>query len=182
MGKVGYDPFEGWARLFGAAEQLDSNAAMVMTLHAALEREMDVLLSKQLRFPERLKGLGFGHKINVIAATWHGEPEAAEFLRTALYQFNELRNVIAHSDDAQQLKGTMEALRRAHANIGARQDEVDELLNIACDICAFMGDGAPTLKDFHDTAAALGKLVNSFAEAMKETVERVSPVKASNES
>lgn len=165
MGKVGYDSFEGWERLFRAADQLDSNAAMVMTLHAALEGEMDVLLGKQVAHPQHLKKLGFGHKINVIAATWKGKPEDSDLLCTALYQFNEVRNSIAHSDNAKQLKGNMEALRRVHEKIGARQDGVDELLNIACDICAFMGDGAPTLRDFGETAEAIGNLIKGFAKA-----------------
>jgi hypothetical protein len=167
LGKVNYDPFEGWQRLFAAADQLDSNAALIMTLHAALEREMDVLLGKQLLHPEKLRGLGFGQKISVIAASWRGDAHASDLLCAVLTQFNELRNTVAHSDDPKRIKQSLAALRRAHTAIGRRQESVDELINVACDICSFMADGAPTLADFSEAAKAIGDVVTQFSEGFR---------------
>ena len=162
-----YDAFGGWMRMFDAADKLDTNAALVMTLHAALEREMDDVLGRQVPYPERLKGLGFGQKVKVIAATWPHQAETADQVHEALFRFNELRNVVAHSDDRKKLNGAYNALRAAHQQFGSRQENVDELVNIACDICALMGGHQMTIAEFHAFGAAIGSLLGKLADVFK---------------
>lgn len=162
-----YDAFGGWIRMFDAAEKLDTNAALVMTLHAALEREMDEVLARQVAFPERLKGLGFGQKVKVIAATWPHQAETADQVHEALFRFNELRNVVAHSDERKKLNAAYNSLRSAHQQFGSRQENVDELVNIACDICALMGGHQMTIAEFHAFGEAIGSLLGKLADVFK---------------
>lgn len=164
MGQVGYDAFEGWKRLFAAADRLDTNLPMIMTLHAALEVEMDNLLARQVRRPEKLFGLGFGHKVGLIGATWQGEPDKGDFLCDALFRFNELRNSAAHGDEPKRIAEAMAKLRTAHGKIGTLQEGVDEILNIACDITAFMADDFPTIGEVGQAAQVVGE---AMAEGLR---------------
>ena len=164
MGQVEYDAFKGWKRMFHAADGVNTNAPMVLTLHAALNREMDIWLAKQVKYPAKLTGLGFGQKISVLAATWKGDPDQGEKLRVALHQFNEVRNSVAHGDHAKQLKGQMEALRAAHQEIGERHEDTDEMVNIAADIIAFYGDDAPTYAEFQKIEAAMEEVGQKMAQ------------------
>ena len=59
-----------------AEATVDQRAAVILTFHAALEREIDVVLAALLPRPDKLKkGFGFANKIDVLAAAGKGAPD-----------------------------------------------------------------------------------------------------------
>lgn len=55
----------GIQRLVQVRAQIDERASLILTFHAALEREMDLKLSRILPRAHKLRGLGFGQKVAV---------------------------------------------------------------------------------------------------------------------
>lgn len=162
MAKIEYDPFAGWARLLKAEQQIDDQAPLILTYHAALERELDEVLSRLLPCAEKIKRIGYGHKVSVLAAAWVGDPDACERLVKTLIRFGDLRNAVAHGD-ASEVKEAMGRLQQAYEGLGPTLTTPPTLPEIAGGICAFLGDG-PTPAEFGEIAQGLGAVLKRYAE------------------
>lgn len=160
MAKVDYDGFAGIHRMAQAEGTIDLRIAVILTYHAALEREIDVVLTGLLPHPKKLRpGFGFGNKIDVLAAAWKGHPRDGDKLHAVLKQFNDLRNSVAHGDSTAKIEKFLGKLVDAYRAIIPDADEHIEIGEMAQGICSFMADG-PTPKQLIATFAALEKLVN----------------------
>jgi hypothetical protein len=143
MAKVDYDQFAGLGRLAEAAAAIDERSAIVLAYHAALEREMDVVLSRLLPRPEYLRNLGFGQKLSVLAAAWKGAPSAGEIVYAVLFRFNELRNAVAHGDRPELVDQKLEELLSAYRNMVPGPTEGMKVEELAAGICGFLADSPP---------------------------------------
>ncbi len=160
MAKVNYDGFAGIRRMAQAEASVDQRAAVILTYHAALEREIDVVLAALLPRPDKLKkGFGFANKIDVLAAAWRGEPDAGDRLHLVMRRFNDLRNSVAHGDPIEEVERWLTKLLEAYRAIDPDVDIHVEIGEVAQGICSFMADG-PTITEFTAVAEALDKLVN----------------------
>ncbi|MBP2566975.1 hypothetical protein ACTJJ8_10995 [Agrobacterium radiobacter] len=162
MGKVGYDSLEGILRVTALGEkQPDQFTADVLTYHAALELEMDNLLSLQLPRADKLGDgkLGYTHKIAVLNASWRGNPEDGDKLANALVRFNNLRNSVAHSDRPKEIRGHLTKLRAATDALDGDGDGSATPYRLAVRICAFMGDD-PSAKAALKFISQVDDLVN----------------------
>jgi hypothetical protein len=135
-----YDPLGGYLRLARAAEHIDEEASHILAFHAALEREIDLILMKLLPRSERLGSIGFANKIKILDAAWIASDEAAQNLCAVLVQFNELRNAVAHGN-RDRLEGCRKSLIDAYHAIDDEASDKMPIGAIAQGICAFMGDG-----------------------------------------
>ena len=95
-------------RLGAAKSAIDERAHEILALHAALEREMDLALARALPHSDRLKGMGFGQKISILAAC-NKAADVDEMVKP-LVQFNELRNAVAHGDSKAKVTAGIERL------------------------------------------------------------------------
>lgn len=160
MAEVGYDGFAGIHRMAEAEGTIDQRSAVILTFHAALEREIDVVLAGLLPRPDKLKkGFGFANKIDVLAAAWKGHPDDGDKLHLVLRRFNDLRNSVAHGDSIEEVDRWLAKLLDAYRAIIPDADVPIEIGEMAQGICSFMADG-PTPKELMATIAALDKLVN----------------------
>jgi len=160
MAKVNYDGFAGIHRMAQAEASVDQRAAVILTYHAALEREIDFVLAALLPRPDKLKkGFGFANKIDVLAAAWRGEPDAGDRLHLVMRRFNDLRNSVAHGDTIEEVERWLTKLLEAYRAIDPNVDIHVEIGEVAQGICSFMADG-PTITEFTAVAEALDKLVN----------------------
>lgn len=160
MAKVDYDGFAGIHRMAQAEATIDQRAAVILTFHAALEREIDVVLAALLPRPDKLKkGFGFANKIDVLAAAWKGDPDAGDRLHLVLRRFNDLRNSVAHGDAIEEVERWLTKLLDAYRAIDPEVDVHVEIGEVAQGICSFMADG-PTPRDIRKVADALDHLVN----------------------
>ncbi len=98
MAEEKYDPYEGLHRVALAAENLNMEAVEVVTLHLALEREIEIVLSQLLARTNKLGQLGFINKAAVLHSTWRDSKGKADKLYKVLNDFNELRNAFAHGE------------------------------------------------------------------------------------
>jgi len=140
MGRIDYDKLAGLQRLGEARAKLDDRAGTILTYHAALEREMDIVLARLLPRADRLKGLGFGHKLSVLHAAWRGPEDAGDKLAHALFRFNELRNAIAHGDDAKKVDQKLASLAEAFDAILPGAAEVGGVELIAAGLVGYLAD------------------------------------------
>lgn len=160
VAKVSYDGFAGIHRMAEAGATVDQRAAVILTFHAALEREIDVVLAALLPRPDKLKtNFGFANKIDVLAAAWKGEPDAGDKLHLVLRRFNDLRNSVAHGDDIEKVEMWLTKLLNSYREIYSDADTHIEIGEMAQGICAFLADG-PSPKRLIETIDALDKLVN----------------------
>ena len=97
-------------RLNSAVDSLDNRAAEILTLHAAIERELDLAISRQMPHPERLHGLGFGHKVGLWAGLNDKPDDHVSKLTVVLLRLNDLRNCIAHGDSGQKIDASVKRL------------------------------------------------------------------------
>ena len=140
MGRIDYDRLAGLRRLGEAKAKLDDRAGTILTYHAALEREMDIVLARLLPRSDRLKGLGFGHKLSVLHAAWRGSDEAGDKLCHALFRFNELRNAIAHGDRAKEVDEKFTLLAEAFDAILPGVAEIGDAELIAAGLVGYLAD------------------------------------------
>jgi len=160
MAKVNYDGFAGIHRMAEAGATIDERAAVILTFHAALEREIDVVLAGLLPRADKLRrNFGFGNKIDVLAAAWKADPDDGDKLHLVLRLFNDLRNSVAHGDPIEKVELWLSKLFEAYRSIIPDADVHIEIGEMAQGICSFMADG-PTPKELMMTIAALDKLVN----------------------
>lgn len=161
MAKVDYDQFAGLGRLAEAAASIDARAAVILTYHAALEREIDIVLDKLLPRYDRLprRRFGYGHKIDILNMAWAGNTEAGDRLFQVLFRFNELRNAVAHGDRTELVDQKLAELLAAYRAIVPDADEDIQIDAVAAGICGFMADG-PTPKELTDMFVGLEDLMN----------------------
>ena len=160
MAKVDYDGFAGISRMAEAEATVDQRSAVILTFHAALEREIDVVLAGLLPRPDKLKkGFGFANKIDVLAAAWKGDPDAGDRLHLVLRRFNDLRNSVAHGDAIEEVERWLTKLLDAYRAIYPDADVHIDIGEMAQGICSFMADG-PSPKQLTQLFAALDHLVN----------------------
>ena len=164
MARVQYDYLDGLLRVTAAGEtKPDQFVIDVLIFHAALEVEIDELLKKQLRFPEKLKSRGikltFGQKVAVLAASWKGTQQDLELLCNALLAFNDLRNAVAHVDQDAGRNKSFTKLVAAYQKIHPKPKMKPTVFEIALNICAFMGDDPGFVKTI-DAMDALDDMVN----------------------
>jgi hypothetical protein len=162
MGRVGYDSLEGILRVSEAGDKQPSQFSVdVLTYHAALEIEMDHLLSLSLPRGDKLRPgrLGFQHKIAVISAAWQGDWESGDRLTEALLRFNDLRNSVAHNDPPRAIERHFRNLVAATAKIHAGELGEASPRDLAIMISAFMGDD-PGGRQALEAMAALDEFVN----------------------
>lgn len=160
LAKVDYDGFAGIHRMAQAEATVDQRAAVILTFHAALEREIDVVLAALLPRADKLKkGFGFANKIDVLAAAWKGDPDAGDRLHLVLRRLNDLRNSVAHGDTIEEVERWLTKLLDAYRAIDPDVDVHVEIGEMAQGICSFMADG-PTPSDIVKVAEALDQLVN----------------------
>lgn len=102
-----------YGRLSTALEAFDIRTGEVLAIHAAVEREIDLALARALPHPKRLKNLGFGQKLGILAAASAVEEGLINrWLRPAL-ALNDLRNSVAHGDSAHKITQAVEKLNAA---------------------------------------------------------------------
>lgn len=140
MGRIDYDRLEGLRRLGEARAKLDDRAGTILNYHAALEREMDIVLTRLLPRADRLRGLGFGHKVSVLHAAWRGPEEAGDKLCAALFRFNELRNAVAHGDEVEKVEAKLAMLAEAFDAILPGAGEITDVELIAAGLVGYFAD------------------------------------------
>jgi len=157
MGKVGYDHFAGLARMAEELAKLDDRASLILTCHAALEREIDEVLSRSLPRADRLRNLGFANKITVLNAAWKGSDDAGDRLNAALFRFNELRNAVAHVNAPKEIDAKIALLRAAFDQVLPDNGlEGDSITEMAAGLVGFMADGVVSYDDLKIGQAAKG--------------------------
>ena len=139
---------------------MDQRAAVILTFHAAIEREIDVVLAALLPRPDKLKrGFGFANKIDVLAAAWKGNADAGDRLHLVLRRFNDLRNSVAHGDTIEEVERWLTKLISVYRAIDPDVDPNVEIGEMAQGICSFMADG-PSIREIVKVAEALNQFVN----------------------
>ncbi|MBO9377708.1 hypothetical protein GG804_13105 [Sphingomonas histidinilytica] len=103
--------FAPFQRVQDALRGLDARAAEILALHAAVEREMDLALARSLPHADRLRKLGFGQKLSVLAAATNLDQSIVDRWLKPAIALNELRNAIAHGDGAAQITKLISKLR-----------------------------------------------------------------------
>jgi hypothetical protein len=162
LARVSYDALQGYERLTAVAERVDLEAAKILTVHVALEAEMDAVLSKILPRADRMRKIGFPNKVRVLEAAWVGDPEAGDRACAVLARFNDLRNSIAHGDREAQA-GCRKSLVSAYQQINNRARDDIDVLEIAQGVCLFLGDGptVETLERFKESLAEMTAALNA---------------------
>lgn len=140
MGRIDYDRLAGLQRLGEARAKLDERAGTILTYHAALEREMDIVLARLLRRAEKLRGLSFAHKISVLNAAWRGPDDAGDIFCHALFRFNELRNAVAHGDPPEEVDKKLALLAESFDAILPGSGELRDVEPIAAGMVGFLAD------------------------------------------
>jgi hypothetical protein len=163
MAGTDYNGIEGLFRILAAGDKTEDTFAIeVLTFHAALEHEINVVLSHLLNRPDAiLKGkvrLSFPQKAKLLVALWKGDPETADKLNEVLKAFEDLRNEVAHMGDGS-LKSLKASLDAAYREIVPTAGDDTELLEIAQGTAVYMADGSD-LQDFKGVLVGLDKLVN----------------------
>ncbi|WP_045318674.1 MULTISPECIES: hypothetical protein [Brevundimonas] len=163
MAGAHYDGIEAIFRIAKKGEVLDTFAIEVLTFHAAVEYELEVVLRKLLPHPDKLFGKGpklsFPHKARLLCAMWRKDPADADKLNRVLKALEDLRNEVAHQGDIP-LKSHKANLSQAFREIEPRCSDDPSMLEIAQGISMFIADDAGTLADFSETLSAFDVLVN----------------------
>jgi hypothetical protein len=141
MSRESYDAAGGLARLLAALDGIDPRASDILASHIALEREVEVVLDRLLPRAEFLAGLGYAHKVKVLAAAWQGEEIDARNVFDVLMKFGTLRNKVAHGN-TDVLDQAYDELRTSYRRL-APDEEGSSVTDIAGGIISFFGD-APT--------------------------------------
>lgn len=169
MAGAHYDGIEAIFRIAKKGEVLDTFAIEVLTFHAAVEYELEVVLRKLLPHPDKLFGKGpklsFPHKGRLLCAMWQKDPNDADKLNRVLKALEDLRNEVAHQGDIP-LKSHKANLAQAFREIEPNAGDDPSMLEIAQGISMFIADDAGTLADFYETLGAFDVLVNEKMPAV----------------
>lgn len=161
MAGAEYNGVEGILRIKDAAGRQDTAAPEILTLHAAVESELDVVLKRLMPFPEKIfsKGpqLSFALKARLLAALWKKDPADADKLNAVLKAFEDLRNSIAHPGHGS-TKTLKAKLDEAYRKIDASAGDDPAMFEIAVGICAFMTDDPDAVEVFRKVLAEFNKL------------------------
>jgi len=172
MAGADYNGIEGIFRIAEAGLKPDTFAVEVLTFHAAVEFELEVILRQLLPYPDKLlKGspkLSFAHKAKLLLALWRKDPNDADKLGKVLKAFQDLRDAVAHKDDIP-LRGHKANLIKAYNEIEPECTDDPSMLEIAQGISMFMADDGDTLDMFFGAMDKLGKLVNEDMPAVYKT-------------
>lgn len=167
MGQFGYDYEKGMANLAKARADLDPFTIEVIELHAALERELGVMLGKLLpRGDIVLSGkgkLGFSEKVALLNAAWIGNTDTIEALIAVLVAFINLRNAVAHPAN-NSVDKSLATLREVYREINHGAGAEPPLLDIVQGICAMIGDG-PTAADMQRHIDEMAARITAEAKA-----------------
>ncbi|WP_147417603.1 hypothetical protein [Sphingomonas cavernae] len=106
---------------------------------------MDIVLARLLPRADKLRGLGFSQKLSVLDAAWRGPADAGNKLCKALFLFNELRNSIAHGDEARIVNRHLARLAAAFAEIFPDHHGVKDIQLVAAGLVGFLADGPVNL-------------------------------------
>lgn len=144
MAGVGYNPLEGLLRLGEASEQLHELTAEVIAFHAAIEREVLIVLERLAPHPEHLARIGHVNRLHVLQALWKGTAEAADQLALALLRFSELRNSVAHSAPTADVERNLDRLRKAVGQLLGEDLAGATVGALSAGIIGFLADDKPT--------------------------------------
>jgi len=166
MAKVDYDSFAGIYRMAEAEATIDLRSAVILTYHAALEREIDVVLATLLPRADKLRrNFGFANKIDVLAAAWKGEHEAGDRLHLVLLRFNDLRNSVAHGDELPKVEAWLSKLLAAYRGIDTEASDEIAIGEVAQGICTFMADD-PLPREIIAVADGLERIMQAMPKAL----------------
>lgn len=175
MAGVDYNGIEAIFRIAEKGEVLDTFAIEVLTFHAAVEHELEVVLRKLLPHADMiLKGkpkLSFPHKARLLCAMWRKDPADAVKLNGVLKALQNLRDEVAHQGDIS-LKSHKANLTQAFREIEPKAGDDPSMLEIAQGISMFIADDAGTLADFNETLDAFDVLVNEKMPAALGAAKR----------
>ncbi|AJP71320.1 hypothetical protein [Sphingomonas hengshuiensis] len=171
MGGVDYDWLEGMQRVMRAEVKLDEHWVEIISLHAALETEIDAMLVLSLPCGEAVTSnrprITFGHKVAILKAAWKGEREEAEKLCAILLTFNELRNAVAHPE-MKKTAAEVAKLTAAYKALVPDMGHEPTVAEIAQGAVAFMGDGILP----HELEEIVGKLDHLVHDEMPAALGR----------
>jgi len=128
---------ESLQRFGRALNDFDERASMIISLHAALDRELGHVLERLVDAPEHLRRLGFGHKVDVVHAL---VGEAFDYPARVLIAFNELRNSVGHADPSPKVSSLQDKVFEAfdsHPEI-AEAGPVGDIRGVAAGMFGFM--------------------------------------------
>jgi len=162
MAGADYDGIGGVLRMHKAGEKPDTFAIEVVTFHAAIESELELVISKLVNRPDELFStspkMSFGHKVNLMRAVWDGDPAKADIIHAVLHRFQDVRNAVAHPDP-KQIKSCVAGLMQAYRKVDTSIDDEVSILEVAQGICLFMQDGS-TVTELKNAFEKLDYLVN----------------------
>ena len=163
MAGADYDGIEAIFRIAAAGKEPETFAIEVVTFHAAVEYELEVILRKLLRYPDKIltgkPKLSFAHKAKLLEAVWQKDPADADRLGAVLKALQDLRDAVAHKDNIP-LKSHKANLTLAFREIEPGADDDPSMMEIAQGISMFMADDAGTLEQFKEAIGGLDRLVN----------------------
>lgn len=163
MAGADYNGIEGLFRIADASEKLETFAVEVITFHAALEYELDIVLSNLMPNPDAIIGfqpaLSFTHKARLLLALWKGDTEKANKLNEVLRQFEDLRNIVAHPRGKGDLKSKKAKLDQAYREIEPTACDDPTIFEITQGTAMFMAD-KETMGEFEAMIIGLNRLVN----------------------
>jgi hypothetical protein len=162
MAGADYDGIGGVMRLLKAGKKPDAFAIEVVTYHAAVESELELIIGALVKRPEELfqasPKLTFGHKANILRAVWKGDPKQADIITDVLHRFQMLRNAVAHTDN-KEIKSCLAGLTQAYRKIDDTTGDEVSVLEAAQGICLFMQDGS-NVSQLKAAFEGLDQLVN----------------------
>ena len=137
-------------RLSAAVESLDNRSAEILTYHAAIERELDLAIAREMPHASRLRGLSFSHKISVWAALMSKSDEHVGMATKVLIRLNDLRNAVAHGDEGVSID---KAMKRLHEALPSSTPPTITVRHAAAFVLGFLHPLSP--EDFAQLQAAI---------------------------
>jgi hypothetical protein len=162
MAGADYDGIGGVMRMLKAGQKPDTFAIEVVTFHAAIENEIELIISALVNRPDGLFStspkMSFGHKVNLLRAVWRGDPNMADVIHGVLHRFQDVRNAVAHPDP-RQIKSCVAGLMQAYRKVDPSIPDEVPMLQVAQGICLFMQDGS-TVTELKAAFDGLDHIVN----------------------
>ncbi len=127
-------PHEAMLKIQDRLKSIHPQAGYIVSAHAALELEVDRVLRSYLRRPDKLPRLRLDHQIGVIkslsANVW------LDFVLDAVAAYGDLRNAIAHGDDANSISKKVAYLGKKSAIVGMPVTDKTNLGTLAMGLAA----------------------------------------------
>lgn len=160
-------PFSNLDRLSSALKLNDPRINEIISLHVALERELELALEQLVRRSGQLRQLGHANSIKVYRAFSPLPDAAVEPLVQWLDEFNRLRNAVAHGDAAEVLDRHIGKMRGFYATLGRRPEEDWTVPAMVAGIFGFLAGHPGTDKLKIATKAAKGQVPVSYARKLR---------------